>query len=202
MGQNTYLALAPLLSNLISPRSYIPSLADVAKHMHSYLRLSFDGYRQGESPQPFEIGLFGYCSKTSKLSMFHYTIKLEDDGVCRVTCEPHENMQDKEFIYLGDKKTLMYAKISAAFAGESIPGRPLSRIPRYVIQDHIDDPEFLSIGGDLQLGIADRFGFRPFMLCKPRVTGQPAALISYLGRELTPEIANVGEAEVGGPAIV
>jgi hypothetical protein len=61
--------------------------------------------------------------------------------------------------------------------------------------------DFPNIGGDLQLGIADRFGFRPLTLCKPRVNGQPTAYLSYLGRELTPNITYVGEARVGGPAI-
>ena len=181
LGQNTYLALVPLLSNLVSSTSYIPSLADVARYMRSYLRHTFDDCKVTRAESSiFEVGLFGYCSKTDKLSIFHFIPKLEE-SVFKMTYEPHENMQAKDFIYLGDKKPYMSSKIAAAFAAASIPGRPLSRIPRHVIQDHIDDENFPTIGGDLQLGIADKFGFRAFALCKPRVTGQSAALISYLG---------------------
>ena len=202
MGQNAYLALVPLLSNLVSSTSYIPSLADVAKYMLSYLGRTFNDYKERVGPQAMvEVCLFGHCSRTGNLSIFHYIPRLEE-GVYKLTCDQHENMKENEFIYLGDEKTHMSSTIAAAFAAESIPGRPLSRIPRHVIQDHIDDESFSSIGGDLQLGIADKVGFRVFALCKPREKGQPAALISYLGRELTPDITYVGEARVSGPAIV
>jgi len=186
MGQNAYLALAPLLSNLVSSTSYVPSLADVSQHVLSYLRLTFDDYKERVGPQAlFEVALFGHCISTNKLSVFHYTPKLTD-GVYMMSCVSYEDIKDRDFIYLGDERAYMSAKIAAAFSGESVPGRPLSRIPRHVIQDHIDAQDFPNIGGDLQLGIADRLGFRPFALCKPRVIGQPAAYLSYLGRELTP----------------
>jgi hypothetical protein len=201
LGQNTYLTLQPLLGNLVSPVGYIPSIADVAKYLLAYLRLTFDDVRERIGPASMvEVGLFGHCRKTGQLSMFHYIPKL-DGSVYRMTCESHENMQDKNFVYLGDQRPHMCAKITAAFAGEIIPGRPLSRIPRHIIQDHIDDPNSPSIGGDLQLGVANRFGFCPFVLGKPRIMGQPAAYLSYLGRELTPDIQYVGDALVGCPGM-
>ena len=119
-----------------------------------------------------------------------------------MTCEPHENMQNHEFLYLGDKKALLSKTIADAFNGQDIPGRPVSRIPRYVIQDHIDDDTFPTIGGDIQLAIANKFGFQPFLLCKPRVQGQSAAFMSYLGRELTTDLATVGPTRVGTPGII
>lgn len=211
LGQNAYLALTPLLSNLVSSTSYIPSLADVARYVHAWLCRTFNSCKglRGERSL-FEVAVFGHCRMTDQLSVFHFLPKPEN-SVFEIACEPHENMQAKEFIYLGDEKAHMRSQIGAAlstdpdplaaFAAASI-GKRTSRIPRYVIQDHIDDESFPTIGGDLQLGIADRFGFRPLALCKPRVIGQPAALISYLGRELTPDITYVGKAMVGGPAIV
>jgi len=202
MGQNAYLALAPLLNNLISPTSYIPSLADIAQHALAYLRLTFDGYKERVGPRAvFEVALFGFCHRTNQLSVFHY-IPNRVNGIVTMTCTPHQNMKDKEFVYLGDEKRRMFSSITAAFSGDSVPGRPLSRIPRYIIQDRIDDESCKTIGGDLQLGIADKLGFRPFTICKPLVKGQPAAYLSYLGRELTADIAHVGEAIVGGPSIV
>lgn len=211
LGQNSYLALVPLLSNLVSSTSYIPSLAEVARYMHSWLRLTFDSCKGSRFERSlFEVALFGHCRTTDQLSAFHFMPK-DVNGVVEIACKPHENMQENQFIYLGDKRAHMISQIGAALAADSSPmatfvaasaRKPLSRIPRYVIQDHINDESFPTIGGDLQLGIADRFGFRPLALCKPRVTGQPAALISYLGRELTPDITYVGKAMVGGPAIV
>jgi hypothetical protein len=86
----------------------------------------------------------------------------------------------------------------AAFMAASA-GRPLTRAPRHVIQDFINDEAFPKIGGDLQLGIADKFGFRAFPLCKPGPSG--LAIIRYLGRELTNDLQYVGEALVGGVAM-
>lgn len=198
MGQNTLLSITPLFSNLISTNSYVPSLSDIAQHALAHFRRSFDEYKQRMGQNAiFEAAVFGYCHKEQCLSAFHFSPKIGSDGIVHVELIPHKSMKDKQFIYLGDEKKVMRARIEEAFSRETVPGRAVTRIPRYVIQDSIDDDTFGSIGGDIQLAIADRFGFRPFTLCKPRVPGQPEAYMSHLGRELTPDIAQVGEAMVG-----
>lgn len=198
MGQNAFLGIIPLLSNLISHSSYVPSLSDIAQHALSLFRRSFDEYKQRVGRGAvFEAAVFGYCYREQCLSAFHFSPKIGSDGIARVVLTPHEGMKENQFIYLGDEKTDLSAQIEEAFSRETVPGRPVSRIPRYVIQDRIDNADCRSIGGDIQLAIADRYGFRPLTLCKPRVRGQPDAYMSYLGRELTPDIAQVGEAMVG-----
>jgi hypothetical protein len=156
----------------------------------------------------FEVALFGHCLISDELSAFHFKPEREK-GVFEIACQPHEGMQDKQFLYLGDQREHMHSKIEEALATDPDPlaafvsassGRPLSRIPRYVIQDHIDDESFPTIGGDLQLGIADKLGFRGLALCKPGGSGQ--AVISYLGRNLTDDLQYVGRALVGSQAIV
>jgi hypothetical protein len=97
MGQNAYLALSPLLGNLVSPASYVPSLADVAKHVFSYLSRTFDDYKERAGPQAiFEVALFGHCQRTNRLSVFHYTPKL-GDSVCRMICVSHEDINCSRF---------------------------------------------------------------------------------------------------------
>jgi len=208
LGQNAYLSLVPLLSNLFSSTSYIPSLADVARYVHTYLSHTYDDCKVGRANNAaLEAALFGHCSITNTLSAYHFFPKKEND-VFRMTLKPYENMQERQFLYLGDLKPHMCSQIKEALATDSTPmaewearskGRRLSRAPRYVIQDHINDESFPSIGGALQLGIADRFGFRAFPLCKPDVNG--LAIISYLGRELTQDLQYVGRALVGGEAM-
>ncbi len=202
MGQNTYLALTPLLGNLISHKGYVPSLQDIAKHALAYLRLTFDDYKIIAAERSlFEAAIFGYCHRTHHLSIFHFETRTEN-GTSQVMVTDYLHMKDKDFIYLGSNKAKMHSTIMEAFSGSSIPGRPLSRIPRYVIQDRIDDESCGTIGGDIQLGIADKFGFRQFMVCKPRIKGEPEAYLNYLGRELTPEISRVGEAIVSTPSML
>lgn len=197
MGQNTYLGLLTLLSNLKSVNSYIPSVEDVARHIRAYLDLSFRDYgpRSIEAKQAlFEVALFGYCHKTLRLEIFVLRPELIE-GIYEVGVTAYQELKTHDFIYLGDDKAALEQEISDAFAGEAVPGRPIARAPRFVIQDRIESNRSPTIGGDLQLAIADRFGLQPFALTKPRVLGQPEAYFSYLGRELTAELTFVGEAQ-------
>lgn len=202
MGQNAYLGLVPLLTNLVSPQRYVPSMEDVATHLLSYLRKSFDDFKARVGPQAmFEAALFGACARTGSLYVYNFRPK-PVEGVYVLSVDRHTTLQDGDFVYLGDERIKLSEAITAARAEPETPGRPKTRLPRYVIQDHIEDPAFESIGGDIQLAIADRAGFRPFILCKPRVQGQPPAYFSYLGREMTDDIRTVGQAIVGGQAMV
>jgi hypothetical protein len=201
LGQNTYLAVAPLLANLASPTQYVPSLKDVADYVGRYVRSSFDEFKIiAGTGAFFEIAIFGFCPQTRMLSAYRFFPQKIND-VYSITCEMHQNMEDKDFIYLGDQKERLTAAISAAFIATSLPGRPSTRAPRYIIEDHIENDLFPSIGGDLQLGIADARGFRGLLLCKPRVKGRPEAYFSYLGRELTDDLRFVGQAIVGSTAM-
>ncbi|PTB99794.1 hypothetical protein C9993_01400 [Marinobacter sp. Z-F4-2] len=202
IGQNAYLGLVPLLGNLVSPHRYVPSLSDVATHMLSYLRKAFDDFkvRAGESAM-FEAALIGSCPNSGSLGVFHFRPEMVE-GVFKVALTPYTDLEDGDFVYLGDKRENVTGAIAAARAKPSEPGRPKSRYPRYVIQDFIDDSDFQTIGGDIQLAIVDDAGFRPFLLCKPRIKGDAPAYFSYLGRELTDDIRIVGQAIVGGPGMV
>jgi hypothetical protein len=201
MGQNAYLALLPLLGNLVARAGYAPFMADVARYIHAYLIRTFDDFKGIAGQRAlFEVALFGYCHRTQRLSAFHFAPQLVT-GIWTLRCTERADIVDGHSLYLGDEKVRMHERFAAATASGGAPGRPLSRMPRHVIQDCILDDTFPSIGGDLQLGIADFFGYRPFKLVRPRVVGKPEAYESYLGRELTPDLAFVGEAMVGGLAL-
>lgn len=201
MGQNSYLAIAPLLSSLISTATHFPAMTDIADFVLKHLEQTHSEYRVRAGPNSmFEAVLFGWCPMKHQLSTFHFFPKFNGE-VYSMTCDPHENMQKHDFLYLGDEKDSLRKRITEAFNCQEIPGRPVSRIPRYVIQDCVDDEDFPTIGGDIQLGIASKFGFEPLLLCKPKVQGQPDAFMSYLGRELTAELTTVGQARVGTPGI-
>jgi len=191
-----------ILGNLVSPERYVPSMDDVAAYLLSYLSRSFDAFKERAGPPAmFEAALFGACARTGSLYVFHFRPELVG-GVYVLSVMRHTALQDGDFVYLGDERIKLSEAIAAAHAEPEMPGRPKSRLPRYVIQDHISDPAYESIGGDIQLAIADRAGFRPFMICKPRVHGQPQAYFSYLGRELTDDLKTVGQTIVGGQAMV
>lgn len=202
MGQNAYLGLAPLLSNLISATSYVPSMEDIARQILAHLKVTFADYRPiGAQQSLFEVAVFGYCHRAQNLEIFHFRPRLVQD-VYEVALEAHQHLHAHDFVYLGNDGSAVREEIANAFNREAEPDRPISRAPRFVIQDLIASDESPTIGGDLQLAIADRLGLRPFALVKPYVLGQSAAYPSYLGRELTGDLTTVGEARVSPMMIV
>ncbi|WP_244390689.1 hypothetical protein [Pseudoalteromonas sp. KAN5] len=204
MGQNSYISILPLLSNLICHKKYIPSFIEIATYILNYFRGTFLSYLTRHNNKAFfEASIFGYCHIENKLQIAHYFVENTDADGYNVKLIIKENKSTSDFLYLGDKPQLMREKIESALNGEGKPGRSKSRAPRYVIEDAINNksPEYSSIGGDIQLGIANFSGFKPYTIQKPYEIGKPASYISYLGRELTPELSSVGIARVGGDAM-
>lgn len=196
MGQNSYLALAPLLSNLKSLPRYSPSLADVAQYVLRFLKLTFDDYKvRVNGTAKFEVAIFGYCHQMGQLSAYHFEPSLVD-GVWQMILTHHPLQHAGDFLYLGSAKPQMIDAIRQGFTGPPVPGKPLGRMPRYVIQNVIDNELYDVIGGDIQLGIANQFGFQPLMLAKPRVIGTGEMYFSYLGREVTHDMQYLGQALV------
>ncbi len=196
MGQNAYLALVPLLSNLISDVRRIPFLADIARYIETFLNRVFERPKARGKEACFEVVLFGYCSCRNAPAIYHFEpTKTSNGAIMRMTA--HENLKDQDFVYLGTDRGRMEEAIRTAFAGPGAPGRRVSRAPRYVISDRINDYSCPAIGGDLQLAIADRWGCRPLALAKPRVEGHPEAYLSYLGYELDKDMLRIGEVGIG-----
>lgn len=201
LGQNTFLALMPLLSNLAANQRYTPPMTDVADFIFKYLARAFDDYKVIACEQSaVEVALFGWCHNTQKLHIFHY-YPSDDNGVYEMKYKSYTDLDEQSFVYLGDYKNEMTQKIQTALDADSKSNSPLSRTPRKIIEEHIQDSKYGTIGGDLQLGIADQFGFRPFSICKERVPGKPDAYLSYLGYELHQDIQNVGNAWVNLPGM-
>lgn len=203
VGQNVYLSLTPLLSNLNVHGDYSPSLAEVAEYVFRYLRTSYENLKVSLGPKAhFCIAIFGWCPATESVGIYRFEPTINLSGQYEVMCSVMTNLSGDQFVYLGDCSAHMSEEIARALAGDGSPGRALSRAPRYIIEQHIDSDAYPTIGGDLQLGIADASGFRPYMLCRLRVPGEAAAYISYLGRELSDDMRQLGAAYVFFPAMV
>lgn len=202
VGQNVYLSITPLLSSLNVHADYSPTLAEVADYIHRYLCTSYDDLKVNLGPKAhFCIAIFGWCPVTGAFGIYKFQPTMNPSGQYEITCTVTTNFSETRFVYLGDCSTHMSAEIASALSKDSAPGRPQSRAPRFVIEQHIAADAYPTIGGDLQLGIADAFGFQPYMLCRPRVPGQPAAYFSYLGRELSDDMQRLGSAHVFFPAM-
>lgn len=201
MGQNSYLAIAPLLSNLISATRYVPSMRDIADFTMRYLERAYDQYKVQVAAQAnFEVCLFGWCHREQSLEAWHFRPGLRH-GQMRMMSTRHASMVFGDFIYLGSHKDHASKLLTEAFGQLAQPGLPAQRAPRHVIQNLIEDEAYPEIGGGQQLAIANQHGFQPYTLLRPRVRGRPEAYMSYLGVELSDENSSVGEARVGGPGM-
>lgn len=201
MGQNAYLGLSMLLSNLGSATSYVPSIDDIACQILAYLTATFRDYSAVAAQQSlFEVALFGYCRVAQRLEIFVFSPE-KVHGMYKFRKIPFQNLQKHDFVYLGNERSLVVNKISDNISGGSEDDYRVARAPRFVIQEFIASSESPAIGGDLQIAIADRFGLRPFALAKRRELGEPTAYFSYLGRELTDDLTTVGEARVSPIAL-
>jgi hypothetical protein len=198
MGQNLYLSLLPILSELIIIDEHPPSLKDVAEYVKKYLIMAFDDYkfRVGENAM-VEVSIFGWCTKNQRTEIYHFYPKLEN-GTYQIQMEIYSNLKIGDYVYLGDYKDTLKTAIQKGFESPTLPGRDISRVPRHIIEDFIKNQEFKTIGGDIALGIGDKYGFRHYSIVKPSADNPPRAYISYLGREVTEDMRFVGGAVVGG----
>lgn len=198
MGQNSYLALAPLLSNLISASRYVPSMMDIAEFTMRHLERAYNQYKvQAATRAAFEVCLCGWCYRENSLEAWHFYPEL-GDGEMRMTSTRYTSMAFGDFIYLGSHKDHASRLLKEAFAQPSEPGASSQRAPRRIVQNLIDDETYSEIGGDQQLAIANQHGFQAYTLLRPKAPGSPEAFMSYLGVELSVENSSVGEARVGG----
>lgn len=197
MGQNAYLAIAPLLTTLISTERYIPSMEDVATFFFRSLCRTFDAFKVRVGAAAFfEASLFGWCHVRQSLQIWHFH-PTDSSGTWEMARSNVSPLEAGAFLYLGSYKDRVVPLLCDAMDADN----GLQRAPRRVVQQLIADGSFPSIGGDEQLAIANAYGFQAYSLLRPVERGKPQANLSYLGIELTDENASVGRARVGGPGI-
>ncbi|SFT61499.1 hypothetical protein SAMN05444141_102309 [Pseudovibrio denitrificans] len=191
VAQNIYLALVPLLGNVKTfSEDFVPKLASVAEYVFSYSCERWEDYKYtlGEAGL-FELGLFGYCLVEKKFSV--YLIRFEkSDGVYELKLHAHENLKDNDFFYLGDQREKVEELIGKEFASGGKPGRPVDRAPKNVLGDLINDPNWETIGGGMQLAISTSLGLEMYATCT-----KLGSQITYLGRPLD----TVGKLDEGMP---
>jgi len=198
MGQNSYLALAPLLSNLIVSPGYCPSLEQVAQYVYKYLQSAYDSFKlvAGRIAN-FNVAFFGYCHHTRRLRLFHITpTRTPDQGTILAMNEVLE-----PFLYLGDAREKVIPRLEQAVREQAPSAGRIGMAPAHVIQECINDESMPSIGGTIQFGRADAHGYQHLPIYKPRVLGEPESMICYMGKELDAELSYVGDAKISHMAI-
>lgn len=197
MGQNSYLLVSPLLTGLVAGGTYLPSMEDVGRFLFAHLKASFAEYVLAQESM-FEVALFGWCPTTEQFLAWHFRPALEN-GIYRIIAEPKQFLKNGDYLYLGDHRKELSAQIEASLL---IPqdARRLVRGPRKVIENALVSGQFESIGGDIQLGIAQRGGYWPLILATEDPESHLGVKFRHLGRELTGQLLTVGQAIVASGA--
>lgn len=204
MGQNAYLALVPLLTNLmIVVPNQLPTFNDIASFVCNYLKRTFADFSLVAAGHAmFEVSLFGFCCVTQQLCVCHLRpTRNETTGIYDVVTVSNAPMEHGDILCLGDKSQQIREEALAGFADPAQPGSSPGRVPTRVIERYIADQTCPTIAGRLQLGIADRSGFRGMSIVRPLVVGQPEAEMTYLGRRVWEDLNSVGPAIIALPGM-
>lgn len=197
VGQNTYLALVPLLTNLIHREPYSPSLSEVGAYIANYLSATFDDLRvtMGRDAM-FEVAIFGWCPVQQTLGLFKIRPVIRQDGMYGIESN-YVDFSNEQFVYLGDSSREVCPLIAAAIEAEGTT----TRAPKRIIAECIMSDDYPSIGGDIQVAVADRFGFKPYMLYRPRTQPPGGVEFTYLGRVIEDGFRHLGSALVSIPSL-
>ncbi|TJZ71706.1 hypothetical protein [Chitiniphilus eburneus] len=197
LGQNSYLSLTPLLSNLYSLQDFTPSLENISLYVLDFLRTIYDDAKIRGPSTAFEVALFGYCPISQKMEIYHFKpIRTELDG-SEIQRNTYRHLKHGDYVYLGSNKNEFEDALSIARQGPTAPGFPMTNAPRYVIERFINEKSFPQIGGGLQLWSIDPTGIFPYTLSRPINPGSPAAKFTYLGHVLGDSLQNLGPAWIG-----
>lgn len=197
VGQNTYLSLIPLLTNLVYPKHYAPTLMDVAAYVTNYFAAIFDDLRISMGANAiFDVAIFGWCPVRHALEIYRIKPTMVGTGVYEIKME-FIDFTEEQFVYLGDSSTQISELISAAIAAEGTE----TRRPKTIIESCISSEDYPTIGGDVQVAIADKFGFKPYVVYRPSIQPPGGVSMIYLGREIKDQFRHLGSAFVSLPAL-
>jgi hypothetical protein len=197
MGQNSFLSAAPLLMTLTSEEEYVPSIENIANYFLHFMNSSHDYYKLiAREGSQFEAAIFGWCHSASALEAWHFK-PCDASGEWRISVDKVDLGVKGRFLYLGDHKDVAEPMLKAELESSTED----EKAPRKVIQSLIRSEAYASIGGDEQLAMANKYGLQPYQLARSAEPGGPPAIFTHLGIELTDEIAVLGMARVGGPAM-
>jgi len=198
---NLYSALLPLLSNLASLEETPPRLDEVALFVSELLRqftISRNQYLGDKSCS--EIAIFGYCHMTSRFRVFHLSPDLSG-GSFHIVCSEVDASEEDYVLLLGDKKPEILADIQARRSGVELRSIQWWRTPKITISGVVENGAYPTIGGSVQMGIADERGYFPFIVCSPIAAGSPPTTMRYLGFEVWDTFDRVGQCHINMPGM-
>jgi hypothetical protein len=164
------------LQNLFGYDGSPPAIAEIAQAAARIIKRYCIG-----PDTSFETAIFGICPRERKYKVFHIT----PFGVVTL-------LNPNTPIALGNHCAEILEKVNNTDEGSRRPLKALRKI--------IQDGTYSDVGGDVQIGYVDGFGFHIASIAKPINHGNPTATRSFLGIDLD-EMGQVGNFSVGGSSL-
>jgi len=196
VGLNLNAALSTCLSRL-NTHGNPPSLSDIANFASRLLHLYVSQLSVTAGVNALcEIAIVGHCPMENELKIYHLEPQVDVTSFRYNTTPYSSSGSGDEFVLLlGADKGRILSQINAQRSGQ----RDIAwwRKPMRVIEDEVSASENRKIGGHLQLGICNQFGFQAYSLCRP----PPSPFLSYLGFDVASDFGNIGGCRIGMPGM-
>lgn len=194
-GTSVSLATASLLDSLnVVDGAARPRLSDIASLVARLLRDYIRALGLARSERAIaECAVMGFCPRTNEAQIFELHPMIGEE--VQVTPEVVDTSGKGAYLLLGDRKDRIKELIGTERM--ALPPETASwwRAPARIIQRCIDDEEFPTIGGTMQVCIGDSRGFKPHWVLH-RGPGNEAVL-AYLGLSIVQEQLRVGPCLIG-----
>ena len=151
--------LVPILGNLTSTGRAVPSIGDIASFAGGvathYVR-SLGARRPNDAAKVTLV--VGGESADGGLQAYRLSPDTADGGLLTFAVEPLD-LQPRAVHFIGDKTEDARTRLQEVVAKDE-PGASKYRAALNVIREFINDPDRVSIGGDVQIGFTTGRGFR------------------------------------------
>jgi hypothetical protein len=195
--QQVYACLVPVLSNLIAFEETPPSQEDVAGAVARVTTWYVMSLGQRD-PAAHGVGLVlaGYCAPHARQEAYRFEPRFEEQMFRQFEARTL-SFDAGTTHFFGDR--IEVARQALAEERERVSDEEpilLHRAPLRVLRQFIDDPQYPTIGGDVQLGFVSGANFTRVATVAPRVWGQPEAYMRLNNIDLD-DIGPVGPCQIG-----
>ncbi len=136
VGQNSYLAINPLLASLVSSQAYIPSFDEISDFIHRYLATTYDDLKLTLAERAnFAVLVFGWCPRDCELRCTRFVLASNQNNGSTVASERVDFALPTSFAYIGDQVKEASELITTGFEEPEKPGFPTARAPRRILEN-------------------------------------------------------------------
>jgi hypothetical protein len=198
MYQQVYTCAIPILSNLIGMEGNYPGLEDIATAVARITTryVSSLGEKGYAKAHRVTLVFVGYCAAHGQLEAYELGPVFEEQMFVRFESQPL-SLDPNDPQFFGDKVDA--AREALALERERVKDEnPIlwHRAPTRIVRQFIEDDQYPTIGGDVQLGYILGSDFIRATTVAPKVHGEPAAMMRLNNIDLD-EIGQIGPCVIG-----